>query len=268
MTVYLIGSLRNPLVPLTAARLRQEGFDVFDDWFAAGERADDSWQAYEIARGHSFQEALRGHAAKHVFQHDLFHLHRSHVGVLVLPAGRSGHLELGFLVGQGKSCFTLLPDGRDPDRYDVMAQYATVVRNQDELLDAIKTCGWPKLPTLPFITAHEAQWLAGLLEGDGMFCISGRTPRLVLQMTDKDVVDRAATLLGSNTWGPSAPKPPRKPVWACGATGLTAIEWMRVLRYMLGERRRAQILTVVKQWLERKQHNNRDNQIWARWFGI
>ena len=37
--VYLIGSLRLPAVRGLAAELRAEGFDVFDDWHAAGEKA-------------------------------------------------------------------------------------------------------------------------------------------------------------------------------------------------------------------------------------
>ena len=36
MKVYLIGSLRNPKVPKIAEKIRALGFEVFDDWFAAG----------------------------------------------------------------------------------------------------------------------------------------------------------------------------------------------------------------------------------------
>ena len=58
--IYLIGSLRNPRVPEIAAKLRDAGHVVFDDWFAAGPEADDWWQKYEIARGHNFKEGLAG----------------------------------------------------------------------------------------------------------------------------------------------------------------------------------------------------------------
>ena len=51
MKLYIIGSLRNPRVPEVAKDLRESGYEVFDDWFAAGERADDSWQSYEKGRG-------------------------------------------------------------------------------------------------------------------------------------------------------------------------------------------------------------------------
>jgi hypothetical protein len=123
--IYLIGSLRNPAVPGIAQQLRDAGFDVFDDWYAAGPHADDCWRDYEQARGHSYRQALQGFAARHVFSFDRTHLDRSSTGVLVCPAGKSGHLELGFLLGQGKPGYILL-DG-EPERFDVMYQFATGV---------------------------------------------------------------------------------------------------------------------------------------------
>lgn len=136
--LYLIGSLREPRVPQTAQLIREKcDIEVFDDWYAAGERADDSWRDYEKARGRSFIEALYdGHAARHVFEYDHYHLNRAAMGAMVLPAGKSGHLELGYLLGQGKPGFILL-DG-DPDRFDVMYLFATrVVATPEELVEAI-----------------------------------------------------------------------------------------------------------------------------------
>jgi hypothetical protein len=45
--------------------------------------------------------------------------------VLLAPAGRSAHLELGWMLGQGKRGYVLL-DG-EPERYDVMLRFATGV---------------------------------------------------------------------------------------------------------------------------------------------
>ena len=101
MNIYLIGSLRNPQIPLIANTLRAHGHEVFDDWYAAGPEADDKWREYEIGRGRCFSEALQGYAADHVFRFDQYHLHRADVVVLALPAGRSGHLEFGYGVGKG-----------------------------------------------------------------------------------------------------------------------------------------------------------------------
>jgi len=120
--IYIIGSLRNPQVPMVAANLRSFGFKVFDDWYSAGPAADDSWMSYERERGHDLQQALAGPAAIHTFEWDLENLDNADAGVMVAPAGRSGHLELGYLCGQGKPCAVLL-DG-EPERWDVMYQFA------------------------------------------------------------------------------------------------------------------------------------------------
>lgn len=121
-TIYVIGSLRNPKVPEVGRYLRALGHTVFDDWYAAGPEADDCWQAYEQSRGHSLPQALEGYQAWHVFEYDRFHLNRCDVGVLVLPVGKSGHLEFGYMIGRGKPGYILLD--KDPDRYDVMYRFA------------------------------------------------------------------------------------------------------------------------------------------------
>jgi len=134
--IYLIGSLRNEKVPQIANRLRAEGHDVFDDWYAAGPEADDYWMAYEKQRGHNFKYALLNYAARHVFDFDKEHLDRCGVGVLVLPAGKSGHLELGYMIGQGKKCYILL-DG-EPERFDVMYRFATAVfTRMEDLIECL-----------------------------------------------------------------------------------------------------------------------------------
>ena len=130
--VYLIGSLRNPETPKIANRIRELGFDVFDDWYAAGPEADDKWRDYEKARGHTYQEALDGLAANHVYQFDLKHLNECDIAVLCLPTGKSGHLELGYVIGKGKRGYILLDN---PERWDVMYLFADGVFHSFEELE-------------------------------------------------------------------------------------------------------------------------------------
>lgn len=125
MKVYLIGSLNNPEVLNIGNELRAAGHDVFDDWFAAGPAADDAWRDYERGRGRSYPEALNGLAARHTFNYDYEHLSAADVAVLVLPAGKSGHLEAGWARGRGKPLLVLLE--KDTERYDVMYRFATGV---------------------------------------------------------------------------------------------------------------------------------------------
>lgn len=137
-SVYLIGSLRNPAIPVLGKELREIGVEVFDDWFAAGPIADDSWQEYEKAKGVSYDAALNGFAAQHVFAFDLHHLNRVDAVILVLPAGKSGHLELGYARGIGKKCFILFD--KEPERWDVMYNFANggVFFDKEKLKEELK----------------------------------------------------------------------------------------------------------------------------------
>lgn len=136
MRLYLIGSLRNPEVPAVAAELRKLDIDVFDDWYAAGPTADDCWRDYERARGRTYLQALKGAAAYNVFSFDHMHLSRSDAALLVLPAGKSAHLELGWMLGRGKTGYVLLDD---PERWDVMYQFATkVFASREEMCNELR----------------------------------------------------------------------------------------------------------------------------------
>ena len=136
-SVYLIGSLRNPKIIELGVRLRGLGFDVFDDWASPGPETDEYWQAYEKNRGRTYAEALQGYHARQVFEFDKEHLDRCNIVVLVLPAGKSGHLELGYAIGKGKVGYILL-DG-EPDRFDIMYQFASgIFTNEEDLVAELK----------------------------------------------------------------------------------------------------------------------------------
>lgn len=136
MNLYLIGSLRNPHVPNVASYLRSRGHEVFDDWYAAGPNADDAWRDYEKNRGRSFLEGLRGLAARHVYDFDREHLYKADAAVLLAPAGKSAHLELGWCLGRGKPGYVVLQPG--VERWDVMYQLATgVYETAGDLADAL-----------------------------------------------------------------------------------------------------------------------------------
>ena len=134
--IYLIGSLRHPRVREVAAALRAHRLEVFDDWHAAGPEADDIWQRYEQERGRSYREALVAKHARMVLDFDRDNLNRSTAAVLVMPAGKSGHLELGYIIGQGKPGYVLLE--QEPERWDVMYAFASGIYYwTDELIKEI-----------------------------------------------------------------------------------------------------------------------------------
>ena len=134
--VYMIGSLRNENIPEMGNKIRELGFEVFDDWFSPGPEADDFWRKYEKKRGSTYKEALGNWAGKHIYEFDKFHIDRSDVGILYMPADKSGHLELGYMIGTGKKCFVLFD--KEPERWDVMYQFAEdVCFNFEELKEAL-----------------------------------------------------------------------------------------------------------------------------------
>lgn len=134
--VYIVGSLRNPNVPMFANKLRALGFEAFDDWFSAGPEADDCWRDHSQQRGEDLRTALAGAHAQDVFAFDKRNIDSSDAVILLYPAGKSAHLELGYAAGSGKETHIIL-DG-EPDRYDVMLNFADEVwYSEEEFLAAV-----------------------------------------------------------------------------------------------------------------------------------
>ena len=88
-------------------------------------------------------------------------------------------------------------------------------------------------------------WLAGLLEGEGAFDLHrGKYPRIRVGMTDRDVVGRAATLLGAKV-RLSLRAAPAQATWHAEVSGTRATEIMRELLPHMGSRRSGKIATVL-----------------------
>jgi len=140
--IYLIGSLRNENVPVLAKELREVlNVEVFDDWFSPGPKADDYWRDYEHVRGSTYKQALKNYAGTHVFEFDHYHIDRLPIGLLYMPAGKSGHLELGYMIGKGKRTYILFD--KEPERWDVMYQFTflnggDIFFDKNELIEELK----------------------------------------------------------------------------------------------------------------------------------
>lgn len=122
-SIYLIGSLANPNIPHFANEVRAEGYEVFDEWWSPGPLADAYLLDYAKKRGLNYRDTLNTYAAKHIFEFDKHHIDRCDIVVMLMKAGKSGHLELGYAIGTGKPGFILFD--KEPERVDVMYQFAT-----------------------------------------------------------------------------------------------------------------------------------------------
>ncbi|WDS52057.1 LAGLIDADG endonuclease [Microbacterium phage Caron] len=88
-------------------------------------------------------------------------------------------------------------------------------------------------------------WLAGLLEGEGTFdAHRGRYPRVRLCMTDRDVVERAADLMGTSV-RLSLRQAPSTPTWNAELSGDRAAVIMEAVLPLMGARRSQRIAEVL-----------------------
>jgi len=109
----------------------------------------------------------------------------------------------------------------------------------------------------------DLHWLAGLVEGEGCYRQAkdrrnGKTVgslQLAIGMTDRDVIERAAKLIGSPVYKYEK-LPPRKPIYQAVVSGQKAAGWMMTLYSLMGERRRAKIAELIPKW--RRQTRKRE----------
>lgn len=138
--IYLIGSLSNDKIPDIENKLRENGYDAFAQWFAAGPDADSWWKKYFGNKGYTLAQMLKMAFVQTAFNFDKKHLDAAAAAVLILPAGKSGHLELGYMLGKGKPGFILLEN--EPDRVDLMYGLATgLAYSVEELCEQLAEAG-------------------------------------------------------------------------------------------------------------------------------
>ncbi len=114
----------------------------------------------------------------------------------------------------------------------------------------------------------DLYWLAGLLEGEGSFMkgppSKPNKPRISLQMTDLDVVERAGALMGIEAYHRKQDKrdPRWKPVYQFAKCGAPAVELMKLLRPLMGVRRQAQIDAALASYIPRGPGDNTRKLTW------
>lgn len=97
----------------------------------------------------------------------------------------------------------------------------------------------------PLVSETDLAWLCGVLEGEGSFdAHRGKYPRIRIGMTDRDVVGRAAMLMGASV-RLSLRKAPAKPIWNTEVQGPRAAAIMQMVLPYMGARRSARIAEVL-----------------------
>lgn len=139
--VYVASSWRNPIQPAVVAVLRAAGIDCYDfknpeggtgfSWREVkpsgappGIKAKGSdWEtAADYLEMVNHPRAIEGYAA------DFAAMEKADAFLMILPCGKSAHLELGWAVGAGKRTVILLEDPVEPElMYRMVGHIATSV---------------------------------------------------------------------------------------------------------------------------------------------
>jgi len=140
--IYLASSWRNQQQPAAVEALRQAGHEVYDfrnppggikDGFRWSE-LDPNWEAWDSA---TYRSMLAKPLAQRGFNSDFDGMKWADVGVLLLPCGRSAHLELGWMAGAGKRTIILTRDGEEPELMALLASQICI--SMEELVGALTT---------------------------------------------------------------------------------------------------------------------------------
>ncbi len=145
MKIYLASSWRNPNQPEVLGALREAGHEVYDfrnpapgndgfSWLQLGLGSPKDWTPAE------FRNVLEHRTSRSGFDLDMAALRAAEATVLLLPCGRSAHLELGYAVGSGQSTYVLFDKTLDEPElmYRMCSRLCT---SQQELIRALDQSG-------------------------------------------------------------------------------------------------------------------------------
>ena len=139
--IYVASSWRNPIQPEIVVALRAAGHEVYDFRNPAPGNNGFAWSAIDPDwigwNPRRFAELVTTHpVARAGFNHDKDALDWCDTCVLVLPSGRSAHLEAGYAAGQGKRVIVYL----HPDKFEPELMYllcSGFVQDSAELVRAL-----------------------------------------------------------------------------------------------------------------------------------
>lgn len=137
--IYLASSWRNPHQPMMVDLLRQNGHQVYDfrnPPHSTGFKWSDIGLDAASCTAEEYRRALLTQPrAAQGFSADFAAMRWADTCVLVLPCGRSAHLELGWMAGAGKRTIILTQDGEEPELMALLADAICI--SPQEVLDEL-----------------------------------------------------------------------------------------------------------------------------------
>jgi hypothetical protein len=142
--IYVASSWRNDIQPEIVKALREAGHLVYDfknprpgDTGFSWSEIDQDWKNWEPEE---FRSALDHEIAKSGFNSDFDAMKWADTCVLVLPCGRSAHLEAGWFTGQGKTTLIFSPEKTEPElMYLLAGKSDNICVSLPELIAALET---------------------------------------------------------------------------------------------------------------------------------
>lgn len=140
--IYLASSWRNVFQPSMVQLLRHYGHEVYDFRNPPSGIPGFSWSELDPNWQNWTAEEYRHNLTKHPiaargYVSDLRGMEWADTCVLLLPCGRSAHLEAGWFCGRGKRCIIMTRDGEEPELMALMA--TDICTNAFEVLEALGT---------------------------------------------------------------------------------------------------------------------------------
>jgi len=109
--IYVASSWENPLQPSVVEELRRRGHEVYDFRHPQGRDDQNVWKELNINQdglyGENLVDALEQPLAQERFAEHHAAMCAADTCVLLLPAGRSAHIEAGYMKGLGKKVYVL-----------------------------------------------------------------------------------------------------------------------------------------------------------------
>lgn len=139
--VYVASSWRNPLQQQVVQALAAQGLSHYDFRNPEHNNQGFSWldvqtdprdpeqnretppKGQDLVSARRFREMLDHRAAQNAFNLDFDALQEAQVVVMILPCGKSAHLELGWAAAAGKPTAILLETQTEPELMYLMADY-------------------------------------------------------------------------------------------------------------------------------------------------
>lgn len=145
--IYVASSWRNLHQPMIVDLLRDHGHEVYD-FRNPPHNTGFGWHQIGLSlpcSAEDYRKALLTHPrAAQGFMSDFAAMRWADTCLLVLPCGRSAHLEFGWMAGAGKRTLILTQDGEEPELMALLAD--TICINVEEVLIELRKGGAPAVP--------------------------------------------------------------------------------------------------------------------------